>query len=79
MNSQADKNQNYRNEFINKHLMWYVKKYIFFYKQSVYKQLALGWQIGKQLLGLNPFSLSNKNLQIKEKWSFSFVLNVKQL
>ena len=31
----------------------------FFYKQPVYKQLALGWQIAKQLLGLNPLLLSN--------------------
>ena len=31
----------------------------FFYKQPVYKQLTLGWQITKQLSGLNPFSLSN--------------------
>ena len=26
---------------------------------QVYKQLALGWQIGKQLSGVNPLSLSN--------------------
>ena len=32
---------------------------LLFYKQPVFKQLALGWQIAKQLLGLNPFSLSN--------------------
>ena len=31
----------------------------FFYKQLVYKQLALGLQITKQLSGLNPLSLSN--------------------
>ena len=31
----------------------------FFYKQPVYKQLDLGWQIAKQLSGLNPLSLSN--------------------
>ena len=31
----------------------------FFYKQPVYKQLALEWQITKQLSGLNPISLSN--------------------
>ena len=50
----------------------------FFYKQPVYKQLAVGWQITKQISGLNPLSLSNiKKLQIKEKWSFSFVINVK--
>ena len=48
--------------------------------QPVYKQLALGWQIAKQLSGLNPLSLgNNKKLHIKEKWSFSFVINVKYL
>ena len=31
----------------------------FFYKQPVYKQLVLGWQIANQLLGLNPLLLSN--------------------
>ena len=37
-----------------------------FYKQLVYKQLALGWQIAKQLSGLNPLSLSNnKNYRLK--------------
>ena len=48
--------------------MWYVKKtLIFLYKQSVYKQLALGWQIAKQLSGLNPFSLSNnKNYRLQK-------------
>ena len=30
-----------------------------FYKQPVYKQLALQWKIVKQLSGLNPVSLSN--------------------
>ena len=39
----------------------------FFYKQPVYKQLALGWQIAKQLSGLNPFSLgNNKNYRLKK-------------
>ena len=33
----------------------------FFYKQPVYKQLALAWKIAKQLSGLNPVSLSNNN------------------
>ena len=48
--------------------------------QSLYKQLALGWQIAKQLSEFNPFQLSNnKNYRLKEKWSFSFVINVKQL
>ena len=31
----------------------------FFYKHPVYKQLALGWQIAKQLSGLKPISLNN--------------------
>ena len=30
-----------------------------FYKQPIYKQLALGLQIAKQRSGLNPFSESN--------------------
>ena len=105
---------------------------LIFYKQPVFKQLALGWQTAKQLWGFNPFPLSNNHfvksvrtqsysgshfsrifphsdwirvvspnaaksgkyadqnnsehghflrceykLQIKEKWSFSFVINVK--
>ena len=56
-------------------------EYTFFiYKQPAYKQLALGWQITKQLSGLNLFSLSNnKNYRLKEKWGFSFVINIKQL
>ena len=33
--------------------------HLVFYKQPVDKQLALAWQIAKQLLGLNPLSLSN--------------------
>ena len=37
-----------------------------FYKQPVDKQLALAWQITKQLSGLNPLSLSNnKNYSLK--------------
>ena len=57
MNFQAEHD---RNEFINKHLLWYVKKYTyFFHKQPVFKQLALGWQIAKKPSGLNPFWLSN--------------------
>ena len=65
---QADANEHHRNEFINKHLLRYVKKYIyFFYKQPVFKQLTLGWQIAKQLLGLNPFPLSdNKNYRLQK-------------
>ena len=50
-----------------------------FYKQPVYKQLSLGWQIAKQLSGLKPLSLSNnKNYRIK-KVEFSFVMNEKEL
>ena len=52
--------------------------HLFFYKQPVYKQLALRRQIAKQLSGPGPFSLSN-NKNYKEKWSFSSVVNVKQL
>ena len=44
---------------------------ILFYKQPVFKQLALGWQIAKQLSGLNPFSLSNnKNYRLKKSGVF---------
>ena len=51
----------------NKYLMWYVKKYTYlFYKQLVYKQLALEEQIAQQLSGLNLFSLSNnKKYRVK--------------
>ena len=38
----------------------------FFYKQLVYKQLDLGWQIANQLSGLNSLSPSNnKNYRLK--------------
>ena len=41
------------------------------YQQPVYKQLALAWQIAKQLSGLNPFSLStNKNYSLKKNGVF---------
>ena len=33
-----------------------------FYKQPVYKQLALAWQIAKQLSGLNALSLRNRKI-----------------
>ena len=37
-----------------------------FYKHPIYKQLTLGWQIAKQLSGLNPLLLSNnKNYKLK--------------
>ena len=33
--------------------------HLVFYKQPVYKQLALACKIGRQLSGFNPLSLSN--------------------
>ena len=33
--------------------------HLVFYKQPIYKQLALGWQIANQLSGLNSLSQSN--------------------
>ena len=37
----------------------------------VYKQLALEWQIAKQLSGLNPLSLrNNKNYRLKKSGVF---------
>ena len=45
-----------------------------------YKQLALRWQIAKQLSALNHFSLSNNiNYKLKKSGLFNFVINVKQL
>ena len=46
----------------------------FFYKQRVYKQLALGWHISKQPSGINPTSLKAID---KEKWNIFFAINVK--
>ena len=44
---------------------------LFFYQQPVFKQLALGWQIAKQLSGLNPFSLSNiKSYRLRKSGVF---------
>ena len=38
-----------------------------FYKQPVYKQLAHGWKITKQLSGLKQLSLSNnKNYRLRK-------------
>ena len=34
--------------------------HLFFYKQPIYKLLALEQQIAQQLLGLNPSSLNRK-------------------
>ena len=43
----------------------------FFHKQPVYKQLALAWQIAKQLSGRNAFSLSNnKSYSLKKNGVF---------
>ena len=43
----------------------------FFYKQLAYKQLVLGWQIAKQLSGLNPLLLNNnKNYRLKKSGVF---------
>ena len=43
----------------------------FFYKQPVYKQLALGWETATQFSGLNPLSLSNnKNNRLKKSGVF---------
>ena len=40
---------------------------VFFNKQPVYKQLALGYQIAKQFSGLYPLSLSNKKSYVLKK------------
>ena len=53
--------------------MWSVNRIhlLFFNKQPVYKQLALGWQIAKQRSGLNALSISNnKNYILKKKGVF---------
>ena len=43
-----------------------------------YIQLALGWQIAKQSLGLNPFSLSiNRNYKLKKSGVFPLLIAVK--
>ena len=42
-----------------------------FFKQPVYKQLALEQQIAKQLSGLNPFSLwNNKKNRLRKSVVF---------
>ena len=47
--------------------------YTCFYKQPVYKQVALSSQIATQLSGRNTFSLSNnKNCRLKKSGVFSF-------
>ena len=49
------------------------RKYTYFFnKQPGYKQLALKWQIAKQLWGLKSLSISNnKNYRLKKSWVFS--------
>ena len=42
-------------------------QHLFFYKQTLYKQLAFGWQIAKQFSRLNPLSLSNSKNYRKKK------------
>ena len=43
----------------------------FFYKQPVYKQLALGLQIDKQFLRINPLSIyNNKNYKLNKSGFF---------
>ena len=50
--------------------IWFAT-FSFFYKQPVYKQLALAWKITKQISGLNPLSLSNnKNYRLKKNGVF---------
>ena len=39
--------------------------HLIFYKQPVYKQIALACQIAKQLSGLNPLTLSNNKNAMK--------------
>ena len=49
----------------------FFKVHLFFYNQPVYKQLALAWQIVKQLSGFNPISLgNNKNYRLKKSGIF---------
>ena len=56
-------------------------KYTYFFnKQPGYKQLALKWQIAKQLSGLNPLSVSNNNnYRLRKVEFFLCVINIKQL
>ena len=47
------------------------KVHLFFYKQPVYNQLSLGWEIAKQLSELNPLLISNnKNYRLKKSSEF---------
>ena len=55
-----------------KHLLYMQRsRLVFFYKEPVFKRLALRWQIAKQLSVLNPFSLrNNKNNRLKKSGAF---------
>ena len=47
------------------------KVHLFFYKEPVYNQLSLGWEIAKQLSELNPLLISNnKNYSLKKSGEF---------
>ena len=50
----------------------------FFNEQPVYKQVALGWQIAKQLSGPNPVSLSNNKNYRYRKLEF-FLCNKRKI
>ena len=57
--------------FIFFNVIHFFNKCLFFYKQTVYKQLAFTRKIAKQILRLNPFSLSNnKNYSLKKSRVF---------
>ena len=46
--------------------------------QPLYKQLALGWLTEKTtFMAQTSFTKQQKKLQFKEKWSFSFEINLK--
>ena len=55
---------------LNSHL------HLFFYKQPVFKQLALEWKIAKQLSGFKPLSLSNNKSYRYRKGDFFLAINV---
>ena len=58
--------------FFKSHAVLTNRLNLFIYKQRVYKQLTLGWQIAKQLSGLNSFSLlsNSKNYRLKKTGTF---------
>ena len=52
--------------------------HLYFYKQPVNEQVALGWKIAKQFSGFNLISLSNNNkYKLEKSGVFPFVINVK--